>query len=692
MFCHKCGNKALEGAAFCPNCGTKLIRDEAVGQEPQPSAPAVKPEPIAPAVIPAAPAPVPIEPAVIPVAAAPAPAVAPQSAEPAPQQMPGMYEGGAKKKKSKKLLFGLAGAALVVVIAIIIAIAIRSGDDLDLFQIAQNVSPMTDEGFDATYGDVFRWLMTDRSTRLEQQGDAANLTYSGKVTGGDYPVSIVLRVTGMGSNNTRVIPYAMTLNGTEVPNFSNPGGALTDLFWAHDNRRDYPTFMDFVRWDNENASGTFRRFLEDQRGGAVAASPSSGLIGRWESVSDDFIDFFNPLDTEFFPDGTVIAQGNLSDITGSWVDSGNGQLKVTDEDGNTYMFRYEISGDRLTLTDSSGDSSVFRMVGGTGQGPSGGNGSGSSSDDDPYNIVQTWLNNHPAMGASILFESYGGLYQEYYRVDLNDMYWISILVHRETGELFCLLTEDGPEPGPPVIEPLDDYYNRYWGDPEPGLITEDIALIIAQQFLDDHPLHKRTITGEVEYEPNDFPYGYDITGLYRIMLVADDGSGRSMWVNRITGEVFLSPDGNILLTGEEFYSQVYLTYQGELLFNGNPVIDFFEYTIDGIIDIIGPPLWYEDYDGGRYGYEGIIFVCNDSTGEILYIELDPGACEVDGVTLNKPRNRCLGILGVPANEGFIWDELGENVVGYYMQYGRSGYSFSLLFTDFDGAPFRVEVW
>ena len=53
--------------------------------------------------------------------------------------------------------------------------------------------------------------------------------------------------------------------------------------------------------------------------------------------------------------------------------------------------------------------------------------------------------------------------EEYYRFYYNQMYWLDILVHNKTGKLLCIQTEDGENPGPPVIEPLDDYYNRYFG-------------------------------------------------------------------------------------------------------------------------------------------------------------------------------------------------------------------------------------
>ena len=77
----------------------------------------------------------------------------------------------------------------------------RSGGETDLFQLALRVAPKTEDGFEATYGDVFSWLMTNMATRLNQEGDVAYLTFSGTVSGGDYPLSIVLVMTGISPDN-----------------------------------------------------------------------------------------------------------------------------------------------------------------------------------------------------------------------------------------------------------------------------------------------------------------------------------------------------------------------------------------------------------------------------------------------------------------------------------------------------------
>lgn len=85
-------------------------------------------------------------------------------------------------------------------------------------------------------------------------------------------------------------------------------------------------------------------------------------------------------------------------------------------------------------------------------------------------IAQAWLDDHPEMAtpyepttiAGLDEEMYSYKGQEYYLVYLDGYYWLDILVHSETGEMLCIVTEDSDEPVEPVIEPLEDYYNRYY--------------------------------------------------------------------------------------------------------------------------------------------------------------------------------------------------------------------------------------
>ena len=304
MFCIKCGNKSMEGAAFCLKCGTPLMNKDALQQDAAKAVPTVmqKPPP------------------------------KPQPRSPAP-----------KKMMSKKILFGLVGVALVAVIAIAVALSVgNGGSQSDLFQIASGVSPMTEYGFDATYGNMFSWLMNNRRTNLNQQGDIIDLTFSGNTTGGDYQVSIVLRMTGVSSDfsNVRLIPYGMTLNGINVPDFNNPEGILMELFWAHHNRNDYRTFMDFVNWDNENAFGTFEIYFGNveptpnvnnvtsvstdqgttitKRNNSIAIS--NEIIGRWRVTYSSSSEWFVGGETvEFFADGSGVESLNGSVFHFSWL-------------------------------------------------------------------------------------------------------------------------------------------------------------------------------------------------------------------------------------------------------------------------------------------------------------------------------------------------------------------------------------
>ena len=154
----------------------------------------------------------------------------------------------------KKIVLIIVAANVFLGIIVAIVINIMPDDEPDLIRVALSVSPMSEHGFDATYDDMFNWLMRDRISSINPQGGGvAHLEFSGTVTGGEYDVTIVIVMTGLAENTEgiRVIPYAMVLNGVDVPDFNNHAGILMDLFWAHHNRSDYRTFMDFVRWDNK---------------------------------------------------------------------------------------------------------------------------------------------------------------------------------------------------------------------------------------------------------------------------------------------------------------------------------------------------------------------------------------------------------------------------------------------------------
>ena len=86
--------------------------------------------------------------------------------------------------------------------------------------------------------------------------------------------------------------------------------------------------------------------------------------------------------------------------------------------------------------------------------------------EEAREIAQAWLDEHPVREPDLIdkeehedVDHDGDSYFRFFHIEPM-MYWFSILVNVESGELLVMLTEDGMEPGPPVIEPLDDWYYR----------------------------------------------------------------------------------------------------------------------------------------------------------------------------------------------------------------------------------------
>ena len=87
------------------------------------------------------------------------------------------------------------------------------------------------------------------------------------------------------------------------------------------------------------------------------------------------------------------------------------------------------------------------------------------SANDARAIYNTWLGKHAEMSAYTLgpydiFQD--GAYYYLFQAENAEWYWFNILVDMQTGELLFMMTPDGEDPTP-ITEPLDDYYNRYYG-------------------------------------------------------------------------------------------------------------------------------------------------------------------------------------------------------------------------------------
>ncbi len=140
MFCVKCGTEFSDDGAFYPKCGVR--RPDPEGKSPSADAGGGK--------------------------------AAKKAAGKAP-----------KKKRGKKLVIGV--VAVVAVLAVVLVGGAISDDNSrdtpTLFDLAEGIAPVTEYGYDATYGDILDWLIAGAKISLQQEGSVAYLTYSGNVTG-----------------------------------------------------------------------------------------------------------------------------------------------------------------------------------------------------------------------------------------------------------------------------------------------------------------------------------------------------------------------------------------------------------------------------------------------------------------------------------------------------------------------------
>ena len=94
---------------------------------------------------------------------------------------------------------------------------------------------------------------------------------------------------------------------------------------------------------------------------AIACSSDDPMVGIWEFSSGDGIYFFWESElVEFSKDGTVFSSEDGD--SGKWSTSGNNQLTVEADNGRVYEYTYQLSGDRLTITDEDGDRGVFQRM------------------------------------------------------------------------------------------------------------------------------------------------------------------------------------------------------------------------------------------------------------------------------------------------------------------------------------------
>jgi len=611
MFCPKCGTQAIDGAEFCQKCGAKLIVDTSVSQ-----------------------------PAGVQTSTGQT-----QLPSKSPVETP-------KKKKSKKLLIGIVAAAVIAVVAITIVLSGGSGgDEPTLFQLAEDVSPMTEFGFDATYGDVFHWLMADSAIKLEQDGDVAYLTFSGKVTGGDYPVSIVLKMTGLSSNaaTQRLEPYAMTLNGIEVPDFNNPQGALMELFWAHKNRSDYETFMDFVEWDNENGFGVFQAYMDGNS--LPAVQQPSGDIGKALTYDNAF-----------------------------------GNIEVTLDDAQFV----EYLADDLYPDEGCVFLRVFVTVENIGK-ETGGLPFGLNKlvYDDQYEFEQYW-----------------------YAAE-EDISNIRPLSPPKQGTLTFMIPHIAAESNKSLVLNVGDGFGNtaisYVLRPDGGTISNNQAAFtqetvdsmneaqrIAEAWLIDHPIGDGMAEFRTGAPANDVE---SISAEYFVLELWEDQS-------EFTGLVYVrKSDG--YMTFHSKSSEEYDLDEWYAAWSGNAAASDLSYqgiSLTGLLGCApvqiynslgapthGTPVDGDMYLGGEYyGYDGINFIIDYATSKVGWITGAAEAVEFNGITLDKTRAELIDTLGTPAEEENIYDEM-EDISYYMMQYILNGTVVDIVMEDSTSTAHTITI-
>jgi len=193
--------------------------------------------------------------------------------------------------------------------------------------------------------------------------------------------------------------------------------------------------------------------------------------------------------------------------------------------------------------------------------------------DEAFLIYNIWLDDHFG-GKSEIYsytvnnlsnESYEYNGEDYYlfRADDDTMYWYNILAHKQTGELFMMMTSDGEEPVT-EIEPLDDWYERFYGGAAEGLAADEAAAVYSD-WLD-----MRDFGGDNKYlyalDGQSYEAGEYNGDRYYLFPAADDSM---YWYNILvhmeTGEllVMITPDGEVPVTEIEPLDNWYERHYGE---------------------------------------------------------------------------------------------------------------------------------
>lgn len=216
-------------------------------------------------------------------------------------------------------------------------------------------------------------------------------------------------------------------------------------------------------------------------------------------------------------------------------------------------------------------------------------------------------------------------------------------------------------------------------DPNPfGVMTDDPAAVeqAVNEFHTFIGLNDTTIGGvpavELVYETpglsgNDMVINYLYTNgdeTYHVICSSSESSYmRNAYIfDAILNSYTISPPA---VSAEP---EAPSTSDGRLYYSGVPLAELMGHPMTDLENIFGAPTAGTPVDGSLYSggefysYGDVAFVADD-TGLIAWILGDPGAVEINGVTLDKTRDELTAVIGEPISEQPGYNEMTE--ASYY---------------------------
>jgi len=222
-------------------------------------------------------------------------------------------------------------------------------------------------------------------------------------------------------------------------------------------------------------------------------------------------------------------------------------------------------------------------------------------------------------------------------------------------------------------------------------ISEEEARGLLQAWIDTHPFQLGS-----NLEPGRDDHIVDGVEYYRFYLGIVRFGIAEVLVHKDTGELFhFSSLGNSTFEPlDDWYIRDHVTSAPKIVtYGGKPVTPLLGKTPDDVINVFGAPESSSHDDRNviiNIAYEDILLWFDN--GLFTFLEnYNPGALEVDGISLDKNRSTLIGLLGEPD-----YEDWGEGAYGaedvYIMNYLLQNYR--IYFEFWDGTeepPYMVLI-